>query len=115
MSVITVKEAKAELSERLDERTAEWWSTRSCGEVSYLINECANDIAYGCGRGFEEVKQDVNDELGRYICLCILGRAVEGFVDLEALEDFAIGYVLEGEEELAAYVNDALEEKGLWR
>lgn len=51
MSVITVKEAKAELSERLD----------------------------------------------------------------EPLEDFAIGYVLEGEEELAAYVNDALEEKGLWR
>lgn len=115
MSIITVKEAKAELTQRLDEQTAEWWSKRNYGEVAYLINECANDIAYDCDRGFGEVKQDVNDELGYCICLSILNWAVEGFVDLEALEDFIIDKVYEGEEELAVYVNDALEEKGLWR
>lgn len=115
MSFIAVKEAKAELAPRLDGQAAEWWSRRSSGEVAHLINECANDIAYGCGRDFEEVKRDVDDELGGYICSSILDRAVEGFVDLEALEDFVTDYVREGEEELAAYANDALGEKGLWR
>lgn len=114
---LAVEEAKAELTEYDDaDMVAAWVDGCSLGlTLAENIVEFAADYSYDnddCG--FEDVRQELNDEIVKYIALAILDRAVDAFVNLDELNLFIQDRLHDGEERLGAYVCEALAEDALW-
>lgn len=114
---LAVEEAKAELTEYDDaDMVAAWVDGCSLGlTLAENIVEFAADYSYDnddCS--FEDVRQELNDEIVKYIALAILDRAVDAFVNLDELNLFIQDRLHDGEERLGAYVCEALAEDALW-
>lgn len=119
MHFITIEEAKAELTQYDDaDMVAAWVKSYSLGlTLDESIVEFAADYSYNSddnNYSFEDVKQELNDEIVKYISLAILDRAVDAFVDLDELNLFIQDKIYDGEERLGAYVREALAEDALW-